>query len=101
MMHERKLRPISCAVAAGVTSNAVTSKAPTTCTILTTTAAVTTLNNNPIARTGNPWILAAIGSIVHANNAGPINNIQISARIQKNAIKSKLSLSINRRFPKR
>ncbi len=43
-----KLRPISCAVAAGVTNNAVTRRVPTTCTILTTTAAVMMLNKRPI-----------------------------------------------------
>ncbi len=62
-----KLRPISCAVAAGVTNNAVTRRVPTTCTILTTTAAVMMLNMRPMPRTGSPWIRADRGSTVLAS----------------------------------
>lgn len=51
---ERKLRPINCAVAAGVTNNAVTNNVPTTWTILTTTAAVMILKSRPIPLTGSP-----------------------------------------------
>ena len=66
--HDLKLRPINCAVAAGVTSSAVTSNAPTIFTILTTTAAVMILNNRPRPWTGSPCTLAARGSIVIASN---------------------------------
>jgi len=66
--HDLKLRPINCEVAAGVTSSAVTSKAPTTFTMLTTTIAVITLNMRPIPLTGRPCILADNGSIVIASN---------------------------------
>ena len=52
IMHDLKLLATCCAVAAGVTSNAVTSSAPTICTILTTTNAVITENASPITRTG-------------------------------------------------
>ena len=74
IIHERKLLPIICAVAAGVTSNDVSNNSPTSCTILTTTAAVITLNNNPIFRTGIPWTAADKGSTVVASKPFLIKN---------------------------
>ena len=49
-----KLLPINFAVAAGVTNKAVTKGVPTICTMLTTTAAVITLNRRPMFLTGRP-----------------------------------------------
>ena len=54
MRHDRKLFPMICAVAAGVTRSAVTNRVPTIWTMLTTTAAVVTLKNSPIALVGIP-----------------------------------------------
>ena len=64
-----KLRPMSCAVAAGVTSKAVTSNVPITWTIETTIAATAALNHRPTQRVGMPWTRAATASIVVARSA--------------------------------
>ena len=69
IMQLLKLRPTSWAVAAGVTSNAVTRSVPTTCTIETTMAATAALNQSPIHRVGIPWMRAAIASMVVASKA--------------------------------
>ena len=53
-IHDLKLEEICLAVAAGVTSKAVTRRAPTTFTMLTTTAAVIIPNRSSILLTGMP-----------------------------------------------
>ena len=100
-MHCRKLRPSNWPVAAGVTSRAVTNKVPTTCTITTTTAAVVTLNNRPMLRTGRPWTRAETGSTAQASKPCRMNPRMTSDRRQIRAIKSRLASSIRFRFPKR
>ena len=79
--HERKLRPTNCAVAAGVTSKAVT-KGSYHLNHTNYNCLVIQLKRRPIARTGIPWTKDAKGSTVVANKAGRIIVI-ISMMISK------------------
>ena len=82
IIHERKLLPTSCAVAAGVTNSAVTNNAPTTLTMVTTAPAVIMLKRRPTPFTGRPCTLAAKGSTMQASRLGPIRAMEIKAKIQ-------------------
>ena len=101
MRQDLKLLPICWAVAAGVTSKAVTKRAPTILTILTTTIAVITLKKRPICLDGIPWICAETGSIEVASNPLCSLNIESVEIMLIVTMRSRLALSIRRRLPNR